>query len=326
MDSQEQIRVVYTCGLCEEICEKIPGHPCLEGYTRLYIDQNHYFYPMLDDGKSIVRRSMMPGNKEAIVMDNQENLSPNIPEPVRLSKKSTGVPIAKTARNKKLTDVEVELLILEVQKRTPLWDISSPLEKRNRETVRRLWNEVSVELNGKLDGTEAQKKFKSLRDTFRKFVQTEQHASGSARPDIKEKWKYYDTMEFLRDSCLLRPTHTNVSQDLQEEADHTTTPNDDDRDDISTTISTSADSHNRRSRRNTVTDEESASAINRIADALSREESNVVLPAPPPSDEVDAMLHAAGLQLRRLPYARRMETLLDIVQMVHTRVMNKETQ
>ncbi|XP_077255201.1 uncharacterized protein LOC143893551 isoform X1 [Temnothorax americanus] len=174
MDSQEQIRVVYTCGLCEEICEKIPGHPCLEGYTRLYIDQNHYFYPMLDDGKSIVRWSMMPGNKEAIVMDNQENLSPNIPEPVRLSKKSTGVPIAKTARNKKLTDVEVELLILEVQKRTPLWDISSPLEKRNRETVRRLWNEVSVELNGKLDGTEAQKKFKSLRDTFRKFVQTEQ--------------------------------------------------------------------------------------------------------------------------------------------------------
>ncbi|XP_077271810.1 uncharacterized protein LOC143902603 isoform X2 [Temnothorax americanus] len=243
MDSQEQIRVVYTCGLCEEICEKIPGHPCLEGYTRLYIDQNHYFYPMLDDGKSIVRRSMMPGNKEAIVMDNQENLSPNIPEPVRLSKKSTGVPIAKTARNKKLTDVEVELLILEVQKRTPLWDISSPLEKRNRETVRRLWNEVSVELNGKLDGTEAQKKFKSLRDTFRKFVQTEQHASGSARPDIKEKWKYYDTMEFLRDSCLLRPTHTNVSQDLQEEADHTTTPNDDDRDDISTTISIGCQLH-----------------------------------------------------------------------------------
>ncbi|XP_071563991.1 uncharacterized protein [Temnothorax nylanderi] len=246
-------------------------------------------------------------------------------EPVRLSRKSTGVPIAKTARNKKLTDVEVELLILGVQKRTPLWDISLPLEQRNRETVRRLWDEVSAELNGKLNATDAQKKFKSLRDTFRKIVQAEQHASGSARIDIKEKWKYYDTMEFLRDSCLLRTTHTNVSQDLQEEADHTTTPNDDDRDDISTTISTSPDSH-RRSRRNTVTDEESVSVMNRIADALSREEPNIVLLAPPPSDEVDAMLHAAGLQLRRLPYARRLETLLDIVQMVHTRVMNEETQ
>ena len=68
-------------------------------------------------------------------------------EPVTLSRKST-VPIAKTARNKKLTDVEVELLILEVQKRTPLWDISLPLEEKNRETVRRLWDEVSAELNG----------------------------------------------------------------------------------------------------------------------------------------------------------------------------------
>lgn len=91
-------------------------------------------------------------------------------------------------------------------------------------------------------------------------------------------------------------------------------------------VTASADSRNRRSRRNTVTDEESISAINRIADALSREESNIVLPAPPPMDEVDAMLHTVGLQLRRLPYARRMETLLEIVQMVHIRVMNEETQ
>ncbi|CAL1677387.1 unnamed protein product [Lasius platythorax] len=135
-------------------------------------------------------------------------------------------------------------------------------------------------------------------------------------------------MEFMRDSCLLRPTHTNASQDLQEEeADYITTPNDDDRDvDISSIASTSSDSRYRRSRRNSVTDEESVSAMNRIADALCREESNVVLPAPPTSDEVDAMLHTAGLQLRRIPYARRMETLLEIVKMVHTRLMNEEMQ
>lgn len=80
-----------------------------------------------------------------------------------------------------------------------------------------------------------------------------------------------------------------------------------------------------RSRRKTVTDEESVSVMNRIADVLYRE-SNVVLPAPFASDEVDAMLHTAGLQLRRMSYARQMETLLDIVQMVHTRLMNEETQ
>lgn len=76
----------------------------------------------------------------------------------------------------------------------------------------------------------------------------------------------------------------------------------------------------------THTDEESVSAMNRIADVLCREESNVVLSAPPTSDEVDAMLHTAGLQLRRIPYARRMETLLDIVKMVNTRLMNEEMQ
>ncbi|CAL1677388.1 unnamed protein product [Lasius platythorax] len=90
-------------------------------------------------------------------MDNQENLNPNIPEPVRLSRKSTGVPIAKTARNKQLTDLDIELLILEVQKRTPLWDFSLPLDQRNRETVRRLWDEVSAELNGKLNAADAKK-------------------------------------------------------------------------------------------------------------------------------------------------------------------------
>lgn len=66
--------------------------------------------------------------------------------------------------------------------------------------------------------------------------------------------------------------------------------------------------------------------MNRIADALCREESNVVLSAPPASDEVDAMLHTAGLLLRRMPYARRMKTLLDIVQMVHTQLMSEEMQ
>lgn len=91
-------------------------------------------------------------------------------------------------------------------------------------------------------------------------------------------------------------------------------------------VTASSDSRYRRSRRNSVTDEESVSAMNRIADALCREESNVVLPAPPTSDEVDAMLHTAGLQLRQIPYARRMETLLEIVKMVHTRLMNEEMQ
>ncbi|KAJ8941439.1 hypothetical protein NQ318_016071 [Aromia moschata] len=42
-----QIKVVYTCGLCEVIVDEITDHPCIEGYGHIYIDNNHYFYPVL---------------------------------------------------------------------------------------------------------------------------------------------------------------------------------------------------------------------------------------------------------------------------------------
>ncbi|XP_036145353.1 uncharacterized protein LOC105840889 [Monomorium pharaonis] len=167
-----------------------------------------------------------------------------------------------------------------------------------------------------------QKKFKSLRDTYRKIIQTEHHASGSARIDPKEKWKYYDMMEFLRDYCLIRPTQTNVRQDsiceencqedINEDAE---TPNDIDRDEDCSMTSASTDTRTK-SRKNTAKENanEAINAINRIADAMCREEANIVLPAPP-QPEVDSILHAAELQLRRMPCRRQMQTLLDILQM-----------
>lgn len=152
--------------------------------------------------------------------------------PVKVADKITPRSVARNVRKSKLTDLEVEILILEAQQRTPLWDFLLPLEQRSRETVRRLWEEVSTGLSsiiiytslnmvvfckwferrelyfifiGKLNAADAQKKFKNLRDTYRKLIQAEQHASGSARIDVKDKWKHYDVMEFLRDSCLIRP-------------------------------------------------------------------------------------------------------------------------
>lgn len=57
-----------------------------------------------------------------------------------------------------------------------------------------------------LDAAAVQVKFKSLRDTYRKIVQSEQYLrSGSGRNDENEdrhKWKHYDIMEFLRDTSL----------------------------------------------------------------------------------------------------------------------------
>lgn len=167
-------------------------------------------------------------------------------------------------------------------------------------------------------------------ETHRRIIQV-QHASGSARIDIKEKWKYYDIMDFLRDSCLIRSTETNVTQESVcedfRENDIADTSNDVDRDadEDCSLASASTDTRKKRTRKSSTKDtEEAVSAINRIADAMCREEPNIVLPAPPQPDEVDSMLHAAGLQLRRMSYRKRMQTLLDIMQMVHTRLMEEE--
>jgi len=41
-----QIVVSHTCGICETIIyeKNIPTHGCVEAYTRLFIDENFYFY------------------------------------------------------------------------------------------------------------------------------------------------------------------------------------------------------------------------------------------------------------------------------------------
>lgn len=62
----------------------------------------------------------------------------------------------------------------------------------------------SIQL-GKINGPDAKKKFKSLRDVYRRIIHAEQLPSGSGRVHQKEKWKYYAQLEFLRDTCLVRP-------------------------------------------------------------------------------------------------------------------------
>ncbi|KAJ8942296.1 hypothetical protein NQ318_005614 [Aromia moschata] len=39
---------IKVCGLCEVIVDEITDHPCTEGYGHIYIDDNYYFYPVLD--------------------------------------------------------------------------------------------------------------------------------------------------------------------------------------------------------------------------------------------------------------------------------------
>lgn len=49
----------------------------------------------------------------------------------------------------------------------------------------------------------AKEKFKNLKDVYRRIIQGENRPSGSEANDM-EHWRYYEVIEFLRDSCLLR--------------------------------------------------------------------------------------------------------------------------
>ncbi|XP_011883631.1 PREDICTED: uncharacterized protein LOC105570794 [Vollenhovia emeryi] len=147
MTDQEQINVVYTCGCCEEICEaeEYLKHKCLEGYNQCWMEKStNYFYPLLDDGVTIIGKDGM----KQIVAENLENLDPNIQTSrLRQSSKKRKTCTAKKAIDKKLMDLEVETLIHAVEARVPLWNFTIPLEERSRETVGQLWNEVSEELD-----------------------------------------------------------------------------------------------------------------------------------------------------------------------------------
>ncbi|KYN02829.1 hypothetical protein ALC62_06345, partial [Cyphomyrmex costatus] len=104
----------------------------------------------------------------------------------------------------KLNHDDEETLILEVQLREPLWNYKLPLSLRNVKITKNLWQEVANALNGKITANEAKMKFKSLHDTYRRLIRLETSASGSARKNNGKKWPHYDSMEFLRDSCLLK--------------------------------------------------------------------------------------------------------------------------
>ncbi|KAJ8946690.1 hypothetical protein NQ318_006947 [Aromia moschata] len=76
--------MLYTCGLCEVIVDEIMDHPCIEGYGHIYIDNNHFSYLVLDDGKTTIRRSTVStgrsGEVKGVVEDEletNENICPN---------------------------------------------------------------------------------------------------------------------------------------------------------------------------------------------------------------------------------------------------------
>ncbi|XP_036139322.1 uncharacterized protein LOC118644593 isoform X2 [Monomorium pharaonis] len=66
----ESINLVQTCGLCETICDQadIAEHECLQGYTQYITDPDTlYFYPLLDDGVTVIKNRVSNTNKKQTV-------------------------------------------------------------------------------------------------------------------------------------------------------------------------------------------------------------------------------------------------------------------
>ncbi|KAL0120502.1 hypothetical protein PUN28_008324 [Cardiocondyla obscurior] len=111
--------------------------------------------------------------------------------------------IVEKKKRRSLSFDKEEMLILEVQKREPLWNFQLDVKYRNSKVVKQLWQEVSEALNGSISPEAAKTKFKSLHDIFRKNFQSENKASGSERTRTT-RWHHYQNMEFMRDSCLIK--------------------------------------------------------------------------------------------------------------------------
>ncbi|CAD6221994.1 GSCOCG00011698001-RA-CDS [Cotesia congregata] len=318
------MRVVFTCGLCETICDEYVSHECLRNYNDVHIDENYYFFSLLDDKVTILRRALLPNGTEGVIHEklyptNDENQCPNTGEVylysnASISKKQNNT--GSTAkRSKKLNDDEVEILLLEVQSRPPLWNFELPLVQRSKEIVTALWQEVSRALNGQLTADGARKKFKSLRDTHRKLIGDEHHGSGSGRVEQREKLKFYKSCEFLRDSCLIRPTRSNMPDnvDVGEHDDHRNTSMND-----SESAADNISTHRKSRKRNRESEEtDTLDSLSRIADKICNESIKPALPTPPSIDVIDNFMIGIGHQIRKLPEEFHFEVMIEIMNLVH---------
>ncbi|XP_074111796.1 uncharacterized protein LOC141535649 isoform X1 [Cotesia typhae] len=326
LEDVKEISQVYVCGICEEICNSYLDHNCLKKYKNHHIDENHYCYPLLEDGVTIIRRALLENGREELITEkiysiSKENnkTSGNFQIPNSKNKKVKTKAKFSVSPNKRLNDTEVELLINEVQKRVPLWNHHVPLKERNQEAVSNLWKEVSMALKGKLDAEECKKKFKYIRDTHRKIIQNENKPIGSSRVDSTDEWEYYRCCEFLRDTCLIRPTRTNVDEHATAGFNNDGSFNNDSSNAMDDSFDESTDQDNKSAntkgkKRQEIAD--SVNAINRIADIISKDKTSVALPALPKLDQVGRFLIGIGYQLRQLPDDVQLQTIIEILQLI----------
>ncbi|KYQ58418.1 hypothetical protein ALC60_02598, partial [Trachymyrmex zeteki] len=96
------------------------------------------------------------------------------------------------------------ILIAEVYLRESLWNQNVAIARRDRRTMDKLWQEVSETTKGVYSSEECKRKWKNLCDRFMRIVSAEKLPSGAASQSKKNKWRFYESLNFLRDTLLRR--------------------------------------------------------------------------------------------------------------------------
>ncbi|XP_036145573.1 uncharacterized protein LOC118646553 [Monomorium pharaonis] len=96
-----------------------------------------------------------------------------------------------------------------------LWDHTISVKLRNPLTVKEVWLKVAKELDDKFEAEEIKKRWRNLRDSYKKARKkiTAYIPSGSAASasNNEDSFRFYDQMNFLYDSLNSRP---NILQDF----------------------------------------------------------------------------------------------------------------
>lgn len=106
-------------------------------------------------------------------------------------------------------DLDNEVLIAAVKARPALWQ-ATHRDHKNRFRKHKLWAQVAAALLPRIPYSESivQKRWKSLRDKFRRVLVARQHCqlNGQAEDELGEiTWAYYTQLLFLKETMDMRP-------------------------------------------------------------------------------------------------------------------------
>lgn len=298
---------LLSCGYCLESAFKyeVHKHHCIRIFQEYFIDESEGNFWGYEDGEGVYELSQEQEEQISILIAQKEN------EPTNVQKKKAK---RQTASQKSIATVksildQEEQLILEVQKRPPLWNFTLPLKERSKTIKQKLWDEVSEEMEGWYSPTGAQKKFKSLTDSFRRIVRNEKCPSGSARKNSSCQWPHYHSIQFLRDYLNPRQTSSNCdfSNDGSSSASESLQVND-------SNLPCSRSNKPRNRKRSSSENEMLCQSFDKVAEAISTSSNNqIVLPPPPEMTEIDACLGVVASRLKKVPAIYQSEAIQDVI-------------